>query len=262
MTTTLFTRYIRFFFSVAEKTSVNATSSFINKTLVRLKSTVSLSKKELRALTSLPSDLDSAIIGMLLGDAGCYRTKGDTSNSRLEFSFGKDRLEFANWIYGLLSDYVTNPVKAILVAAVPNGPKDHTSYRLKTMALPVFNYYRDLFYVRKPGATRCIKIVPGNIAELLTPIVLAHFIMGDGNFRIDTRTIRIFTNGFTARAPLGPDDVALLASAIHIKFGIDVAVKHDRNNQYILVIKAKDLKKVQELVRPHMHESMLYRIGL
>lgn len=88
MTTTLLSRVFR--------ASVNATSNSLNKVFLRLKSTEGTSKQELRKLTSLPLALHQAVIGMLLGDAGCYRTsKSPTSNSRLEFSFGKDRLAFA-----------------------------------------------------------------------------------------------------------------------------------------------------------------------
>lgn len=36
------------------------------------------------------------MIGLMLGDAGCYRTtKSKSSNSRVEFSFGVDQLSFA-----------------------------------------------------------------------------------------------------------------------------------------------------------------------
>lgn len=233
-------------------------SSSLNKLLSRLKSTSSgLSKQELRALTSLPSELSEAIIGMLLGDAGCFRTsKSPTSNSRLEFSFGKDRFVFAKFIEELLQDFVTTSVSSRLVNAIPGGPSIHTSYRLKTIALPVFNFYRDLFYKQDPVTGKFVKFVPKMIIQYLSPIALAHLVMGDGNFHAATKTIRIYTNGFTHA------DVVRLASAIQSKFGITVGVRHDRKNQYILTIGAKELTKFQELVREHMHESMLYRIGL
>lgn len=50
----------------------------------------------LRQGTSLPVPLHNLMIGLLLGDAGVYRTtKSLTSNSRLEFSFGQHRILFA-----------------------------------------------------------------------------------------------------------------------------------------------------------------------
>jgi hypothetical protein len=153
MTTTL-SRLIR--------VSVNATSSYISKVIVRYKYTGANSTvRALRQLTSLPTALNDAIIGMLLGDAGCYRTSNSpTSNSRLEFSFGRQRLVFAQFVQGLLKEFIQTSVTPLLVAAVKGDDKIHTSYRLKTIALPVFNFYRDLFYKLNPITGKYIKIVP------------------------------------------------------------------------------------------------------
>jgi len=50
----------------------------------------------LRKAITLPVHLHNLMIGLLLGDAGVYRTtKSLTSNSRLEFSFGQHRIIFA-----------------------------------------------------------------------------------------------------------------------------------------------------------------------
>ena len=50
----------------------------------------------IRKASTLPMHQHAVMIGALLGDAGCYRTtKSLNSNSRLEFSFGQHRLEFA-----------------------------------------------------------------------------------------------------------------------------------------------------------------------
>lgn len=240
------------------RASVKATSSSLNNLFSRYNSTgTNLDKQKLRKLLTLPTALHEALIGMLLGDAGCYRTsKSLTSNSRIEFSFGKDRLVFAKFIAELLKDFISTPLNTLLVAAVPGGDKVHTSFRLKTIALPVFNYYRDLFYVLNPDTGQYVKIIPLNIVELLSPIGLAHLVMGDGNYQPEARTIRIYLNGFTKA------EVERLAAALWSKFGITAGVRHDRKNQYILAIGAKELTKFQELVRGHMHHSMLYRIGL
>ena len=37
---------------------------------------------------------------------------------------------------------------------------------------------------------------------------------------------------------------------------------HDRNNQYMLTISRTQLEKVRELIGPHMHVSMCYKLGL
>jgi hypothetical protein len=44
--------------------------------------------------------------------------------------------------------------------------------------------------------------------------------------------------------------------------GIYTGVLHDRKNQWILTIGAKQLNLLRETVSTHFYSSMLYRIGL
>jgi hypothetical protein len=118
-----------------------------------------------------------------------------------------------------------------------------------------------MFYILEKGKYK--KIIPSNIAELLCPIVLAHLIMGDGTFSAKDSRIRIYTNHFSF------EECNLLADAITHNCNIHCKVLFDRiggpsgdDKQYILTIGKNQLIKLQELVSPHMHTSMLYRIGL
>jgi hypothetical protein len=113
-----------------------------------------------------------------------------------------------------------------------------------------------LFYYIDEITQRYVKRVPENIASLMTPVVLAHLIMGDGNLKKGDNIIRIYTNSFTKL------DVENLASVITSKLGIETKAVHDRNGQYMLTISKAQLDKVRELLAPHMHESMLYKLGL
>lgn len=90
----------------------------------------------------------------------------------------------------------------------------------------------------------------------MTPVVLAHLIMGDGNLKLPDRIIRIYTNSFTK------EDVESLALSIFNNLNIQARVVHDRNNQYMIVISKSELPKVQNIVKDHMHPSMLYKIDL
>jgi hypothetical protein len=80
--------------------------------------------------------------------------------------------------------------------------------------------------------------------------------MGDGNLKKGDNIIRIYTNSFTK------PDVERLASAITSKLGIETKAVHDRNDQYMLTINRMQLDKVRELIGPHMHPSMYYKLGL
>jgi hypothetical protein len=80
--------------------------------------------------------------------------------------------------------------------------------------------------------------------------------MGDGNFDAGRNRVRIYTNGFSQ------SDNQRLAAAISTNIGIEVGVMPDKPGQYILTIGARHLDTLRKEVSPHMHPSMLYRLGL
>lgn len=112
-----------------------------------------------------------------------------------------------------------------------------------------------MFYIINQATGRAVKVVPKNIAELLTPVALAYLIMADGNYDGRRNRVRIYTNSFSK------EEVTLLATAIQLNFGIYAGVLADKKNQYILTIGAKELPKLKRLVSQHMLPSMKYRIG-
>ena len=90
----------------------------------------------------------------------------------------------------------------------------------------------------------------------MNPIMLAYLIMSDGNYDKSRNRIRIYTNSFKK------EEVQLLANAIEHVFNIYVGVLHDRKDQWILTIGAKQLESLRNIVKPYIINSMLYRIGL
>ena len=216
----------------------------------------------------LPSNLHSVFVGIMLGDGHLYKTS-PTSNTRFEMSFGKDRELFANWIGSLFKNYSNTEIKKIQVKSQTDSQSLSYNFRFKTKSLSVFNYYHNLFYIVKSEAQLAIitkdkercgikykKIVPHNIVDLMDPAVLAYMIMTDGNFDKLRNRVRIYTNSFTKV------EVEKLAEAINLKLGIYAGVLHDRKDQWILTIGAKQLNLLRETVKPHFEPSMLYRIGL
>lgn len=208
--------------------------------------------KVLRKETSLPKDLNSALIGIMLGDGGIYRIS-PTGNCRFEMSFGQAYKQFAESIGTLFSDYMNSSIKTI---ELKGKSKIYVNYRFKTITLPLFNQYHDMFYKLNTETGKFVKVIPQNISDFIDPIVLAYLIMTDGNFDKSRNRIRIYTNSYTK------EDVERLASSIHSKLGIYVGVLHDRRDQWILTIGAKQLTLVREIVTPHFEPSMLYRLGI
>ena len=199
----------------------------------------------------LPTDITQALIGQLLGYAFAYRSS-PTSNTRIEWSFGALRGEYAQFLADIFNLYCNTGV--IVKATGAAG------FRLKTVSLALFNPLFDMFYVLDDATGKYTKLVPVMIDQLMTPVVLAHLIMGDGNFLAWEKTVRIYTNAFTY------EDCVRLAAAI-TKMGIKTTVRKDRTGskgeqQYILAINRPELENLQTMVSPHMHKSMLYRVGL
>lgn len=197
-------------------------------------------------------------VGQLLADA--YADKSSpTSNTRLTWSFGTEYKEYADFIAELFNKYCHKGVYSVEVKAKQDGV-NYTNYRLKTATLPVFNELYDMFYVFDPITNKRVKVVPSNIDKFMSPITLAHLIMGDGGFNKDMNIVRIYTYNFTL------DDCLRLAKSIS-NLGINTQVKYDRvgktgDKQYILKIDSTQLDALRVMVIPHMHVSMHYRVGL
>lgn len=191
--------------------------------------------------TILPGNLHSILVGLMLSDGSIYRFS-KTSNCRFEMSFGAKYKQFAESIGDLFKEYVKNPVKLV---QIKGANKVYNYYRLKTMTMPIFNYYHDIFYVFNTETSKYVKIVPDNILNFMDAIVLAYLIMGDGNYDSSRNRVRIYTNSYSKQ------DVEKLQKAINEKLAIYVAVLHDRKDQWILTIGATQLPKLQQIVSPY-----------
>ena len=211
-------------------------------------------KLDLTTASVLPPFLNEVLIGFILGDGGIFYASKRSATPRFEFSMGQERWAFAQHMALLYELYANNPLKEVKVQAVVNG-KWLISYRFKTQSLVVFTHYRCLFYKVNRITGKTVKVVPHNIVDLLTPVVLAYLIMSDGNYDAKRNRVRIYTNSFTKA------DVELLAGAIQSKYDINAGVMADKKDQYIITIGAKELPKLRSLVSQHMLPSMKYRIG-
>lgn len=217
------------------------------------------SKKQLvqSSLEELPIQLLHVAVGQLLGDAYADKSSA-TSNTRLSWSFGTNYSRYAQFIYNLFKDYCNKGIYNVNVVAKKDGMK-YTNYRLKTKTLPIFNQLHAMFYVVNPLTGKQDKIVPLFIDNFMSPITLAHLIMSDGGYHKGDNIVRIFTYNFTL------EDCERLAKSI-TKLGIKTTVVLDRTNnkgikQYILKISSDQLDTLQNMVIPHMDESMYYRVG-
>lgn len=78
----------------------------------------------------------------------------------------------------------------------------------------------------------------------------------NGNYNKTKKVFRLMTHSFSKV------QVELLSKAICNKFKIESRLEHVRKGQYILVFRTSQVPLLQNLVKEHIHPTMLYRIGL
>lgn len=118
-------------------------------------------------------------------------------------------------------------------------------------SLPCFTELYSLFYVNK------IKVIPANIYDLLTPVALAHLIMGDGEAR--TAGLVICTNSFSVQ------DVVRLMNVLIIRYGLECLLRLKKQNQkieYLIYIRQSSMPILRSIVTPYLHSSMHYKLKI
>jgi len=114
-------------------------------------------------------------LGVLLSDGHLASTKPHENplhpQGDLEFKQSLKSSAYVLFVFSILSHYCN-----ICPYVLKNFIKDKVHFALcfYTRGLPCFNELRSLFYINR------VKIVPKDIYNLLTPVALAHLIMGDG----------------------------------------------------------------------------------
>jgi hypothetical protein len=122
--------------------------------------------------------------------------------------------------------------------------------------MPCLTKLHSLFY---PNG---IKVIPHNIFEILTPVALAHLIMGDGEAR--TRGLVLCTNSYSI------EDVFRLMNVLMIRYGLECKLLRQllkKQNQfqypkngYMIYIRERSMPLLQTIVEPFFHPSMMYKI--
>lgn len=229
-------------------------SDLMDNTLLCIIPTVSnlnkkrLSKSDKENLT-LSEIQKEVLIGVLLGDAHLSRPKS-THNTKLVFDQSNSlHKEYLLHLYDIFKSLTnTEPYTTNRKPDARTG-KVYNSIKFSTLSLPCLNYYHELFY--KDGK----KIIPNNISELLTARGLAYFIMDDGGKSHYKQTI-LHTRFYTK------SEVELLKETLFKNFGLTSRLEEKSKDQWILYIQVKqDVKhKLSNLVKPYMHDSMLYKL--
>jgi len=132
------------------------------------------------------------------------------------------------------------------------------AYAFYTFTLPLFTELHQQCYTKVDG--KRVQIIPSNIRDILTPIVLAYWLASDGCFDKSQGTVRIATHS------LNKEEVEILRAALlknySIKSSIHIQRKSKGVEQYLIYIPKREVPKVQNLVKPPIPPMMASRVDL
>ena len=186
----------------------------------------------------------SVIIGLILSDAGLSFSNKIAKNALLRFEQSLAHSRYFYFVFFILSHYCEN---LPLYRLRKRGEKSHWSIEIVTRAFPCLTKLYYLFY--KEG----VKVIPENIYELLTPVALAHVIMGDGSAQ--RHGLIICTDSHTI------PEVVRLINVLMIRYGLDCTLRFHTPSQPRIYIKQRSMAKLQTIVEPYINPSLLYKIG-
>lgn len=174
---------------------------------------------------------------------------------RLEFTFSAKILHYVKYLKQDVLAFICNKSEPI---AWPNPNvtgKEPTQYWFSKRLSSISDLH-SVWYKQIEG--KYVKILPLNIEQLLTPLGLAHWIMGDGYFT--DGCVKICTDNFTEQ------DVLNLVKVLFEKFAIK-ATANKRNNPdgkvlWTIRISKSSMEQLKLLVGPDLMAEMLYKLGV
>lgn len=184
----------------------------------------------------------AVIIGSILGD-GCLCPNWSKTNYRLIISHSTDQEEYIRWKYEILKQWILT---------TPRYYDKNRSLTIRTISHSELTELRRMFYVK----TR--KIIPSNILDLMrNPVTIAVWFMDDGNVlksKGKVRAYHINTQSFTFEEN---QKLSRILQEIH---GVHTMVQKN-NGYHRLYVNSKSVVTFANIVRPHLHPSLLYKLG-
>jgi hypothetical protein len=189
----------------------------------------------------------SVLIGLLLSDGWLTFASKTNKNARLGFAQSGAHSGYFWFVFFSLAHYCSSyPIVRIR----SRFGKETIGLQFFTRSMPCLTELHSLFY---PNG---VKIVPYNIYELLTPITLAHMIMGDGS--VERHGLKICTNSYSI------EDVVRLMNVLIIRYRLKCTLRLNRRNnkiEYMIYISQSSMSTLRTIVSPYFHSSMLYKIS-
>lgn len=196
-------------------------------------------------MVKLPINTRGVIVGLILSNAWLRFAYKRSTNALLGFKQSLIHSEYIWFVFSLLSHYCSSYPS--LKSTVIEGNR-HYALEFYTRSMPCFT---ELYYLFYPNG---VKIIPEDIYNLLTPVALAHLIMGDGS--VKPHGLILCTDSYSLK------DVVRLMNVLIIKYRLECTLRFYPKNQYRIYIKQSSMPILRSIVISFMAKSMLYKIDL
>jgi DNA-binding CsgD family transcriptional regulator len=201
-----------------------------------------LERKKVSNKIEISKELDSFLLGTLLGDSTIYLDK-NCINSRYTCSHNKEQKEYIDFKYKILE-----PLKPKISFLTPKYPDKRTNkyysyYRIFTGNNENLNYYRNIFYPDN------IKIIPVNKLDNFNALSLACLFMDDGYY--SRNSIKISTNSFQK------ENLQQFIKFLYNKFELKFTIHKDNS----IYLSAKSFEKFKNIVNPYILSCFNYKLG-
>lgn len=167
----------------------------------------------------------------------------------MKFYQGGDNSSYLLWLHSVLAElgYCTKS-PPILRSRIQKEGGVIYFIRFESFTFTSFNWIREIFY---PNGR---KVIPLCLADYLTPLALAIWMMNDG-CKLKNKGFKFCTNGYTL------NEVKHLSNILKDKYNLKTSiVKTGYVNQYNVYITKSSMDDLISIVKPYIHKSMMYKL--
>jgi hypothetical protein len=189
----------------------------------------------------------SALVGMILGDA--YLQKTGARNARLRLEHRADHKDYLMWKTHLLPQLFQG--KATFLERVhPLTRRKYTYVRQQSSASPFLGKLRRMFY----GNGK--KAIPENLAKLLKDdIGFATWFYDDGYYFARDRAYYLYLGKVTRR------EAEIARDAFKQNFGLESKILNKQNKGFCLYFPVSERAKILAILQKYLVPVMSYKLG-
>jgi hypothetical protein len=196
---------------------------------------------------TINKEQQSALVGMVLGDA--YLQKTGARNARLRLEHRADHAEYLVWKTRLLPHLFQG--KPVLLKRVhPKTGRTYSYVRQQSNASPILGKLRTLFY----GNGK--KAIPEQLEKLLkSDIGFAIWFYDDGYYFARDRAFYLYLGRVSKR------EAGIARDALERDFGLKSTILDKKIKGFCLYFPVSEREKIQSILKKYPVPVMKYKLG-